>query len=190
MYNQKKSGTHYYTTVWKVSKYGVYSGPYFPVFGLNTEIYRVNLLIQSEYRKIRTRKNSAFGHFSHSASFDLVHFVKLEIVLRLNVKLMEKHSQNNILHVILLTLKKLCRLKAPPKRKLYRNYWNYKAFDEDDFNKNLKLKLNSSKELGYSLFESTLISVLNAHAPLKVKTLWANNHQFMTKPLRKAIMKV
>ena len=25
----------------KVSNYGVISGPYFPVFGLNTEIYRV-----------------------------------------------------------------------------------------------------------------------------------------------------
>ena len=38
--------------------------PYFPVFGLNTEIYGVNLRIQSEYRKMRTRKNSVFGHFS------------------------------------------------------------------------------------------------------------------------------
>ena len=27
---------------WKVSKYGVFSGPYPPVFGLNTEIYGVN----------------------------------------------------------------------------------------------------------------------------------------------------
>ena len=26
-------------TAWKVSKYGVISGPYLPVFGLNTEIY-------------------------------------------------------------------------------------------------------------------------------------------------------
>ena len=34
-------------TVWKVSKYGVFSDPYFPVFGLNTEIYGVNLHIQS-----------------------------------------------------------------------------------------------------------------------------------------------
>ena len=25
-------------TAWKVSKYGVISGPYFPAFGLNTEI--------------------------------------------------------------------------------------------------------------------------------------------------------
>ena len=38
-------------TAWKVSKYGVISGPYFP---------------QSEYRKIRTRNNSVFGHFSRS----------------------------------------------------------------------------------------------------------------------------
>ena len=38
-------------SVWKVSKYGVNSGPYFPVFRLNTEIYRVNLRIQSETGK-------------------------------------------------------------------------------------------------------------------------------------------
>ena len=44
-----------------------FSGPYFPAFGLNTEIYGVNLnlRIQSEYRKIRTRKNSVSGPFSH-----------------------------------------------------------------------------------------------------------------------------
>ena len=53
-------------TAWKVSKYSVISAPYFPVFGLNTEIYQVNVRIQSEYRKIRTRNNSVFGHFSRS----------------------------------------------------------------------------------------------------------------------------
>ena len=50
----------------KCPKYGVISGPYFPAFGLNTEIYFVSLLIQSECRKIRTRNNSVFGHFSRS----------------------------------------------------------------------------------------------------------------------------
>ena len=35
-----------------MSKYGVYSGPYFPKCG-----------------KIRTRKNSVFGHFSHSVKY-------------------------------------------------------------------------------------------------------------------------
>ena len=49
-----------------LSKYGVISDPYFHVFGLHTEIYEVNLHIESEYRKIRTRNNSVFGHFSRS----------------------------------------------------------------------------------------------------------------------------
>ena len=49
-----------------------FSGSYFPAFGLNTEIYGVNLGIQSDYRKIRTRKNFVYGHFSRSVSFDLL----------------------------------------------------------------------------------------------------------------------
>ena len=44
-----------YSTAWKVSRYRVFSGLYFPVFGLN--IFSMN---------IRTRKNSVFGHFSRS----------------------------------------------------------------------------------------------------------------------------
>ena len=51
-----------------MSKYGVFSGPYFPVFELNTEIHGLNLRIQFEYKKIWTRKNSVFGHFSRSDS--------------------------------------------------------------------------------------------------------------------------
>ena len=31
-------------TAWKLPKYGVISGPYFPVLGLNTEIYGVNFI--------------------------------------------------------------------------------------------------------------------------------------------------
>ena len=42
-----------------MSKYGVFSGPYFPAFGLNTERYGVSLRIQSECGKIRTGKNFA-----------------------------------------------------------------------------------------------------------------------------------
>ena len=30
-------------TAWKVSKYGVFSGPYFPAFGLNTEFFLVRI---------------------------------------------------------------------------------------------------------------------------------------------------
>ena len=49
-----------------MSKYAVISGPHFPVFRLNTKIYGVNIRIQSEYRRIRTRNNSVFGLFSRS----------------------------------------------------------------------------------------------------------------------------
>ena len=51
------------TAAWKQSKYRVFSGLYFPVFGWNAEIYGVNVRIKSEYRKIRTRKISVFGYF-------------------------------------------------------------------------------------------------------------------------------
>ena len=56
-----------------------FSGPYFPAFGLNTERYGVSHRIQSECGKIRTWKNSVFGHFSRSICFHeghiLSHFV-------------------------------------------------------------------------------------------------------------------
>ena len=52
-----------------MSKYGDFSGPYFPVFGLNMEISEVNLRIQSKYEKITTRKNFVFELFSRSAIY-------------------------------------------------------------------------------------------------------------------------
>ena len=62
---------HTIRTAWRVSKCVVFSGPYFPVFGLNMERYPVSLCIQSECRKMRTRKNSLFGHFSSSVTWFL-----------------------------------------------------------------------------------------------------------------------
>ena len=65
-----------------MSKYGVFSGPYFPLFVLNPEIYGVNLRIQSEYRKIRTGKNSVFEHFSpefRMLNLDYLNFIGLNI---------------------------------------------------------------------------------------------------------------
>ena len=55
----------------EVSKYRVFSGLYFPAFGLNTLRYSVSLRIQPECGKLRTRKNSVFGHFSRKV-FQLV----------------------------------------------------------------------------------------------------------------------
>ena len=47
-------------------EYRVISAMYFPVFGLNTEIFGVNLSIHSEYMRIRTRNNSVLGCISRS----------------------------------------------------------------------------------------------------------------------------
>ena len=64
----------------------------------------------------------------------------------------------------------------------------YEAFDENNFNNDLKLKLDSTKNLYYSSFEDIFINILNTLAPTKTKILKVNNHEFMTKALRKALM--
>ena len=46
----------YYQHCWKSNCILSFSGPYFPAFGFNTDIYSVKLRILSECRKIRTRK--------------------------------------------------------------------------------------------------------------------------------------
>ena len=54
-----------------MSKYGVISGLYFRVFGLNTEkILRTDkiLCIQSQFTKKRTKNNFVFGDFSSKDS--------------------------------------------------------------------------------------------------------------------------
>ena len=48
IYLQKKGSKLRLVTAWKVSKYGIIPGPYFSVFGVNMEIYEINLRIQSE----------------------------------------------------------------------------------------------------------------------------------------------
>ena len=76
-------------------------------------------------------------------------------------------------------------IKASPKTKLYRDYKN---FDEQKFNKNLKEKLENSKNLDYAIFQISFLRILNEFAPVKKKILRGNNSPFMTKTLRKAIM--
>ena len=53
----------------EVSKYGVFSGPYFPAFVLNTGRYSVSLRIQSKCRKIQTKKNSVLVLFFTQCTF-------------------------------------------------------------------------------------------------------------------------
>ena len=47
----------------------------------------------------------------------------------------------------------------------------------------------SEEDIDYSNFERNFLEVLNKHAPIKKKTVRANDKPFMTKALRKAIMR-
>ena len=70
----------YGITAWKVSKYGVFSGPYFPAFRLNTEIYGVD---EGKYGPEKTPYLDTFavcGHCNYSKSKQLANKVMLSNV--------------------------------------------------------------------------------------------------------------
>ena len=55
-----------------MSKYGVFSGPYFPVFGLNTEIYGVNSVFSPNAGKYGPEKTSCLDSFHVVASLAIL----------------------------------------------------------------------------------------------------------------------
>ena len=67
-----------------------------------------------------------------------------------------------------------------------RHYRDYKYFDRTKFKNNLNEKLCKGV---YESFETTFIEVLNKHAPLRKKLLRANHAPYITKTLRKAIIR-
>ena len=69
-----------------------------------------------------------------------------------------------------------------------RHYKDYKYFDRSKFKNNLNEKLSEGIS-NYESFETTFIEVLNKHAPLRKKLLRANHAPYITKTLRKAIMR-
>ena len=68
-------------------------------------------------------------------------------------------------------------------------YRDYKNFDQDIFSQELCTSFSSETVLDYTSFEENLLGVLNEHAPVKREVLWANHGPYVTKALRKAIMK-
>ena len=69
-----------------------------------------------------------------------------------------------------------------------RHYRDYKYFDQTKFKNNLNEKLSEGIS-NYESFETTFIEVLNKHAPLRKKFLRGNHAPYITKTLRKAIMR-
>ena len=76
--------------------------------------------------------------------------------------------------------------KAKPKVIQYRDYKN---FVPKVFGFELKKKLQNQVVEDYAKFEEIFLESLEKHAPLKKKILRANEKPYMTKTLRKAIMR-
>ena len=77
-----------------MSSASYFPGLYFPVFRLIGR-FTVNLQFQSKYWKILTRKNSVFGHFSHSAiivklSIDDCHTFSFSVHINRHIKIKKR----------------------------------------------------------------------------------------------------
>ena len=86
----------------KCSNLKIFSSPYFPVFGLNTEVYLVNLSIQSEYEKRKTRKTS------NSSTFNaLLVMAQNKLSIGHSFTLLVHHCEWSILLILKIYLKQL-----------------------------------------------------------------------------------
>ena len=89
-------------------------------------------------------------------------------------------------HKMVLTVLKSSFKKCEPKVINYRDYNN---FNQEVFKEELRIIMSANRIYEYKTFEEIFLMVLNKHAPLKKKTIRGNNVPYMTKTLRKAIMR-
>ena len=89
-------------------------------------------------------------------------------------------------HKLVITVLKTAFSKAKPQVISYRSY---KLLDQETFRTRLRKNLEKRKSVHYTEFERIFLNTLYAQAPLKKKTLRANHAPYMTKTLRKAIMR-
>ena len=89
-------------------------------------------------------------------------------------------------HKMVVTVLRKKFQRAQPKVVSYRDYKN---FDNELFKSSLQNALNEINRHDYTKFEEVLLQTLNKHAPVKQKTIRGNHAPYMTRGLRKAIMR-
>ena len=89
-------------------------------------------------------------------------------------------------HKMVVTVLKMTFQKSRPREIMYRDY---SKLNDKSFRINLKESLLDNNSPNYKEFEAIFLNVLNTHAPVKKKVVRANHMPYMTKQLRKAIMK-
>ena len=88
-------------------------------------------------------------------------------------------------HKMIITVLKSSFIKLKAREMYYRDY---KTFSTNSFREDLTLSLDRINK-DFDSFEDTFMKTLNIHAPMKKKFVRANEVPYMTKALRKAIMK-
>ena len=89
-------------------------------------------------------------------------------------------------HKMAVTVMKTTFPKAKPKVIQYRDYKNFVL---ENVRMELRIRLQNEVIDNYAKFEEIFLEILDKHAPLKKKVLRANDKPYMTKTLRKAIMR-
>ena len=89
-------------------------------------------------------------------------------------------------HKMVITVLKTTFPKAKPKVIQYRDYKN---FILENFRMELRYRLQNEVVDNYAKFEDIFLETLNKHAPTKKKVLRGNDKPYMSKTLRKAIMR-
>ena len=89
-------------------------------------------------------------------------------------------------HKMVITVMKTTFEKSKPKIITYRSYKN---FNEEFFRLELKNKLdNTTNEIDFKNFQNIFLSTLNKHAPLKKRSIRANEVPYINGDMRRAIM--
>ena len=86
-------------------------------------------------------------------------------------------------HTLIFSFLKTTFTKMPPNKLQYRNY---KKFEVHSFLQDVEQLL---EKITFTEWEKDFVKTLNKHAPLKTKVIRENHKSFITKNLRKAIMK-
>ena len=148
---------------------------------IHNQHYLESFLYQHELKSL-VKESTCFKSISNSSCIDLnltnnaLSFQSTKIV---STGLSEFHK-------LVLTVLKTSIVKNKLREIQYRNC---KYFDSRKFNRDLKEEFSREYVDSCSKFDEILFRVLGRHAPLKKKMLRANHAPYVSKALRKAIMK-
>ena len=90
-------------------------------------------------------------------------------------------------YLLTLTSLRIQFIKGNPKKKKF--YRDYKSFNFKSFNNDLDGLLKAENNMNYPTSQNIFLQVLNTHPPVRRKVQRFNNNHFMTKQLRKAVMR-